>query len=82
MSVLDADNHQFINAVAGDTIAVVGKALISETSEVVAHNLTYKGRDIILVDTPGFDGFRSSDMTNNLTNEAVLEKIADFMAQT
>ena len=66
---------QFINLASGSQLRV-GINLKSCTAEVqVANKFTLDGRQVILIDTPGFDD-------TNVSDAEILEKIAAFLAVT
>lgn len=66
---------QFINLASGSQLRV-GISLKSCTAEVqVANEFTLDGRQVVLIDTPGFDD-------TNVSDAEILEKIAAFLAVT
>ena len=68
-------SFQFINLASGSHLRV-GVSLKSCTAEVqVANEFTLDGRQILLIDTPGFDD-------TNVSDAEILERIAAFLAVT
>ncbi|KAK2459340.1 hypothetical protein APHAL10511_008643, partial [Amanita phalloides] len=69
----------FIKLLSGDTSIHVGDSLESETSEiqVVPFRDPETGRNVTIVDTPGFDDSRAG-----ISDTKVLKKIAEFLLET
>ncbi len=67
---------QFINLLTGDTSAAIGSSLESETAEVFPICFTDRvtGRNVTVVDTPGFD-----DSRQGVTDTDILTEIAKYM---
>ncbi|KAJ3887090.1 P-loop containing nucleoside triphosphate hydrolase protein [Lentinula edodes] len=66
----------FIRLLTNNTGVKIGNNLDSQTSDVQVFHFfdKFSGRNIVLVDTPGFD-----DSRNDITDTAVLKKIAEFL---
>ncbi|KAG8916600.1 hypothetical protein FRC03_001224 [Tulasnella sp. 419] len=60
MGATGAGKSTFINTFSGSNLAV-GRGLESETKEVEPVRFTHEGRNIVLIDTPGFDDTHTSD---------------------
>jgi hypothetical protein len=75
MGVTGAGKSTFIKLVTGRDDIVVGHALTSETADCKAYSFKEGKTNFSLIDTPGFDDTFMDD-------GAVLEKLADFMAET
>jgi hypothetical protein len=70
-------DSQFINAAAGKVLAGVGHSLLSTTATVEPITIPYPrepSRQIIFVDTPGFDN-------TYLDDSHILKRIADWLAK-
>jgi predicted GTPase len=69
---------QFIKLLTGDDSVTIGDSLESETSDVqVLHFLdTPSGRNVTIVDTPGFGDSRSG-----VTDTDILQKIANYLLE-
>ncbi|KAF9533597.1 hypothetical protein CPB83DRAFT_845536 [Crepidotus variabilis] len=65
----------FVNTVAGRDASPVGDDLSSCTKEIKVVECEVQGRQIVLVDTPGFND-------TNLTDMDILRMIADWLKQT
>jgi hypothetical protein len=67
---------QFVNLLTGDTSVHVGDSLESETSDVQIVRFLDRssGRNVTIVDTPGFDDSRAG-----VTDTDVLRKITKFL---
>jgi hypothetical protein len=71
-------DSQFINAAAGKVLAGVGHSLLSATATVEPITIPYPrepSRQIIFVDTPGFDDTYIDD-------SRILKLIADWLAKS
>ncbi|KAG8911213.1 hypothetical protein FRC02_006732, partial [Tulasnella sp. 418] len=60
MGATGSGKSSFINATCGSNLKI-GKTLVSETKDVAPVIFTYRGRRIVLIDTPGFDDTHISD---------------------
>jgi len=69
---------QFIRLMSGDTSVDVGDSLESETSkiQVVRFFDQASGRNVVLVDTPGFDDSRAG-----VTDTDILKEIAQYLLE-
>ena len=65
---------EFIELATGAT-GLVGDGLATFTTEISATRLSFLGRDLCFVDTPGFDGTNESDVD-------VFKMIADWLNKT
>ena len=67
---------QFIRLLTGDSSVAVGNSLESETSDiqVVRYIDPKSGRNVTIVDTPGFD-----DSRENITDTEVLKRVTKFL---
>ena len=67
---------QFIRLLTGDTSIAIGNSLESETSDiqVVRYIDPNSGRNVTIVDTPGFDDSRDS-----ITDTEVLKRTTKFL---
>ena len=67
---------QFIRLLTGDSSVAVGNSLESETSDiqVVRYIDPNSGRNVTIVDTPGFDDSRES-----ITDTEVLKRVTKFL---
>ena len=67
---------QFIRLLTGDSSVAVGNSLESETSDiqVVRYIDSNSGRNVTIVDTPGFDDSRES-----ITDTEVLKRVTKFL---
>ncbi|KAK2466546.1 hypothetical protein APHAL10511_001408 [Amanita phalloides] len=64
----------FVKLLSGDSRIKIGDSLQSETMDVQLVPFSDCGRNVIIVDTPGFD-----DSRKDITDTDVLKKIADFL---
>ncbi|KAK2466550.1 hypothetical protein APHAL10511_001412 [Amanita phalloides] len=64
----------FVKLLSGDAHVKIGDSLQSETMEVILVPFLDRGRNVTIVDTPGFD-----DSRKDVTDTDVLKKIADFL---
>lgn len=65
------------NKLAGKTIFPEGNTLLSETTDVTAHNIQWPGdacTDVTIIDTPGF-----ADNSMTMSNSELLSKILSFL---
>jgi GTPase Era involved in 16S rRNA processing len=70
---------QFINTATGWTLATVGHDLNSCTQDVYSITCPHpdgSGRNVVFVDTPGFDD------SGNMSDYDVLKAIANWLKQT
>ncbi len=69
---------QFIRLMSGDTSVDVGDSLESETSkiQVVRFFDQASGRNVVLVDTPGFDDSRAG-----VTDTDILKEITQYLLE-
>jgi hypothetical protein len=69
-------HFQLIKLLSGDTSIVIGDNLESETSDIQVICFVDRGtgRNVTIVDTPGFD-----DSRNGVTDTDILKKIASFL---
>ena len=69
-------HSQFIKLLSGDTSIVIGDNLESETSDIQVIPFVDRatGRNVTIVDTPGFD-----DSRKGVTDTDILKKIANFL---
>jgi predicted GTPase len=66
--------NQFISTTIGKDIGI-GYGLSSVTQEIHEFSLQYRGREIVMIDTPGFDGSKSED----IDDEKILKQIGNWM---
>ncbi|KAF9781350.1 P-loop containing nucleoside triphosphate hydrolase protein [Thelephora terrestris] len=74
MGATGSGKSSFINTASGSHLRV-GKNLKSCTAEVEVADFILDGRQVILIDTPGFDD-------TNVSDAEILKKIAAFLAVT
>ncbi|KAJ5176313.1 uncharacterized protein N7482_002190 [Penicillium canariense] len=72
MGVTGAGKSTFIQTVSQSTDVVIGHGLESCTSEITGHTFHYKGYNINLIDTPGFNDTHKSETE-------VLKDIAEWL---
>jgi len=69
--------QQFIRLMSGDTSVKVGDSLESETSDIQVVRFVHpNGRNIVIVDTPGFGDSRVGD---GFSDTDILKKVAAFL---
>ncbi|KAK5076170.1 hypothetical protein LTS08_002680 [Lithohypha guttulata] len=74
MGVTGAGKSTFIKAATDDESVVVGHELTSCTTSVCPYTFTLEGKEVVLIDTPGFnDTFKSE--------AEVLKEIASFLGK-
>ncbi|PPQ76190.1 hypothetical protein CVT26_009364, partial [Gymnopilus dilepis] len=68
----------FVKLITGDTSIKIGQSLESETSDVRVYRFRdqTRGRNVVIVDTPGFDDSRSG-----VTDTEILKKITNFLLE-
>lgn len=75
MGMTGAGKSNFIYTLTNDDNVKVGHKLESETQEIAQYHLSHKGKNYVLIDTPGFgDTYRS--------NDDIMTLILDWLAVT
>ncbi|KAL0065532.1 hypothetical protein AAF712_007443 [Marasmius tenuissimus] len=79
MGATGSGKSSFVKLVTGDPTVKVGESMESETSEVKDYRFFHEdsGREVILVDTPGFDDSR----TDAINDTDVLKMISGFLVR-
>ncbi|KAF8438414.1 P-loop containing nucleoside triphosphate hydrolase protein [Boletus edulis BED1] len=78
MGITRVGKSSFINMAAGRTEAVVGNDVFNSQTQAVQHVRCFDldgRRDVVLVDTPGFDN-------PNLSDDKILELLTDWLKET
>ncbi|EAU87543.2 hypothetical protein CC1G_12342 [Coprinopsis cinerea okayama7 len=76
MGATGSGKSSMINAIVGKDVAEVGHSLESATAEVQQYTFSYRGAEIRIIDTPGFNDFREEGSLSDLD---ILNMIAAFM---
>ncbi|KAI6042360.1 P-loop containing nucleoside triphosphate hydrolase protein, partial [Pisolithus marmoratus] len=75
MGPTGAGKSSFVAKATGNGNEGVGHSLTSHTSEIKATRCMIEGSNVVLVDTPGFDDTKKSDLQ-------ILESISDWLSKT
>jgi predicted GTPase len=70
----EARTYQFIHLLTGDPKIRIVHTLESQAQAISKSDVRRNGRDVALVDTPGFD-----DSREGVTGADILRKIAEFL---